>query len=301
METMSITEASIHSLLEQYSQRTNHVLETHLNHLPSSSTHLVEAMKYSVLTGGKRIRPLLIYLTGEMLNADFARLDIAAAAIECVHAYSLIHDDLPAMDNALLRRGQATCHIQYNEALAILAGDALQAFAYDIISHAEIMPATMRLKVIQELSISSGPAGMCEGQAADLLAEQKLLTLQELEGIHIKKTGMLIGSAVRIGAYIADRYAVLPVLDRYAAAVGLAFQVQDDILDLIGDEKETGKDHGHDAAHHKNTFPSLLGLEGAQQKARELHATAINALKELKGYNIQPLIDLANFVVTRHR
>lgn len=288
-------------LIKKYSQRTDLALQTFLNQFPADRSPLLDAMKYSVLSGGKRIRPFLIYSVGEMLQGDLNRLDIAAAAIECIHAYSLIHDDLPAMDNAALRRGQPTSHMKYGEAQAILAGDALQAMAYDMLSHAEIMPPLMRVKIMQELSRSSGVIGMCGGQADDLLAENCRLTLEELQQVHIKKTGMLIRSAVRIGAHIANRYAILPVLDRYATAIGLAFQIQDDILDLIGNEASTGKDHGSDAINQKNTFPALLGLEGAQEKANELYTIAINALKELKGYNTEVLMDLTHYIIHRQQ
>lgn len=293
-------ETAFQSLLKKYNHRVNSILSQYFKMLPNADSKLAAAMSYGALLGGKRIRPFLVYAVGEMLGANIQRLDISAAAIECIHAYSLIHDDLPAMDDATLRRGQPACHIKYGEATAILAGDALQTLAFAIISHAEILPITTRIKIIQELSAAIGITGLCEGQSIDLETEGKQINLQTIEFIHRQKTGLLIRAAVRLGAYTADRHAVLPKLERYANAIGLAFQIQDDILDIVGSSYNTGKDHNSDSKQKKNTFPALLGLENAQQKAYDLYLEAIEALKELKGYNTEPLMLLANFVIKRN-
>jgi len=293
-------DTSFHDTLIHYHQRVDATLAHYLQQLPDTKTNLASAMQYSALLGGKRLRPCLVYAIGEMLGANIERLDVAAAAIECIHAYSLIHDDLPAMDNAPLRRGQPSCHARYGEATAILAGDALQTMAYAIVSHAEILPIQTRIKIIQELSASSGADGLCEGQAADLEAEGKHVDLQTLKFIHHRKTGLLIRSAVRLGAYTADRQSMLPKLDSYADAIGLAFQIQDDILDVIGSSEETGKIQGGDNELQKSTFPSVLGLEQAQQKAYDLYLSAMEILQELKGYNTEMLKYLTNFIIERN-
>lgn len=293
-------ETSFQTTLQKYQQRVDNTLSHYLDALPNTKTNLADAMRHGALLGGKRLRPLLVYAVGEMLGANIQRLDIAAAAIECIHAYSLIHDDLPAMDNAPLRRGKPTCHIQFGEATAILAGDALQTLAYTIVSQAEILPANTRIKIIQELSYASGAAGLCEGQAADLQAEGQNISLSDLEFIHRKKTGVLIRAAVRLGAYTADRQSMMDKLDRYSEAIGLAFQIQDDILDIVGDSANTGKLQGIDHHLQKNTFPSILGLEHAQQKAYDLYLEAMEILKELKGYNTELLMLLTNYIIERN-
>lgn len=237
-------------LLDAYQQQVNGALTRFIEPLPFQSSPLVNAMHYGALLGGKRLRPFLVYATGEMLHADPASLDAPAAAVECIHAYSLIHDDLPAMDDDALRRGQPTCHIKYGEDTAILAGDALQTLAFSILAD-EAMPgvsAEYRLMMLSELAKASGVAGMCGGQALDLAAEGQSVDLDQLEQIHRHKTGALIRSAVRLGALTAGDAGreALPLLDRYAEAIGLAFQVQDDILDVIGDTAVIGKRQGAD-------------------------------------------------------
>ncbi|ADO08573.1 geranyltranstransferase [Pantoea vagans C9-1] len=264
-------------------------------------------MHYGALLGGKRLRPFLVYATGEMLHANPASLDVPAAAVECIHAYSLIHDDLPAMDNDALRRGQPTCHIKYGEDTAILAGDALQTLAFSILAD-EAMPgvsAEYRLMMLSELAKASGVAGMCGGQALDLAAEGKSIDLDQLEQIHRHKTGALIRSAVRLGALTAGDAGreALPLLDRYAEAIGLAFQVQDDILDVIGDTAVIGKRQGADQDLGKSTYPSLLGLESARAKARDLYQEALDALELLAAhsYNTTALQALASFIIERDK
>jgi len=295
-------------LQHTYSQRVDHVLSALLTQLPFAQQPLAEAMHYGALLGGKRLRPFLVYATGSMLGVDLAKLDAPAAAIECIHAYSLIHDDLPAMDDDDLRRGSPTCHIKFGEANAILAGDALQTLAFSILSDPNLfadvhIELPTRLAMIKELAFASGAQGMCLGQSMDLLAEGKQITLMQLEQIHNHKTGALITTAVCLGALSANINvdAVLPLLNRYSQAIGLAFQVQDDILDVIGDTDKIGKRQGSDQQHHKSTYPALLGLAPAQVKMLSLHQQAIDALNELKllGYNTNQLEKLANFIVER--
>ncbi|MBZ6386538.1 MULTISPECIES: (2E,6E)-farnesyl diphosphate synthase [Pantoea] len=294
-------------LLSVYPERANAALSRLLEPLPFQSSPLVNAMRYGALLGGKRLRPFLVYATGEMFNADPASLDAPAAAVECIHAYSLIHDDLPAMDDDALRRGQPTCHIKYGEDTAILAGDALQTLAFSILAE-EPMPGVSdasRIAMIAELARASGVAGMCGGQALDLAAEGQRVGLEQLEQIHRHKTGALIRAAVRLGALAAGERGrdALPALDRYADAIGLAFQVQDDILDVVGDSAVTGKKQGADQDLDKSTYPSLLGLDNARAKARELHQQALSALDILAAQSLDTtaLQALASFIIERDK
>ncbi len=286
-------------------KRVDQALTTYIDAQPFSDSPLVSAMRHGALLGGKRLRPYLVYATGELFGLDLKNLDAPAAAIECIHAYSLIHDDLPAMDDDDLRRGQPTCHIRFGEANAILAGDALQTLAFTLLADAPMPAVRMqdRLSMISELASASGVAGMCAGQALDLAAEGQQVDLQALEQIHRHKTGALIRAAVRIGALAAGETgrAALPVLDTYSQAIGLAFQVQDDILDVIGDTEKLGKRQGADQQLGKSTYPALLGLDGAQAKARDLYQEAVSALAQLDAlsYNTAPLLALASFVIER--
>ncbi|WP_413698582.1 (2E,6E)-farnesyl diphosphate synthase [Psychromonas sp. KJ10-10] len=253
--------------------------------------------------GGKRVRPFLVYAVGEMLGSKLETLDPLACAVECIHAYSLIHDDLPAMDDDALRRGQKTCHIQFDEATAILAGDALQALAFDIIATPiEGLTHQTQLKMVKTLAKASGEAGMCGGQSLDLKAENKQVDLQTLEKIHAEKTGALIKSAVELGALSDESLAPehYEQLQKFAQAIGLAFQVQDDILDIISDTKTLGKPQGSDVAHHKSTYPALLGLEQAIAKAQSLYQEALHALSQLP-YNTQLLESFALYIIKRDR
>lgn len=253
--------------------------------LPPAQTHparLHQAMRYSALSGGKRIRPVLVFATGDALSIARDSLDGIAAAVELIHAYSLIHDDLPAMDNDDLRRGQATCHKAFDEATAILAGDALQALAFYILARdrAMLADAETRLRMIERLGLACGSRGMAGGQAIDLEAVGKNLDIAELEDMHIHKTGALIRAAVLLAAMNraeADP-AQLEGLDRYGKCVGLAFQIRDDILDIEGETEIIGKTRGADLALAKPTYPAVLGMEGAKQRARELHEQALDAL-----------------------
>jgi farnesyl diphosphate synthase len=293
--------------LNGYHQQVNAALTRFIEPLPFQSSPLVNAMHYGALLGGKRLRPFLVYATGEMLHADPASLDAPAAAVECIHAYSLIHDDLPAMDDDALRRGQPTCHIKYGEDTAILAGDALQTLAFSILTDTPMpgVSAEYRLMMLSELAQASGVAGMCGGQALDLAAEGQSVDLVQLEQIHRHKTGALIRAAVRLGALAAGETgrAALPALDRYAEAIGLAFQVQDDILDVVGDTAVIGKRQGADQHLGKSTYPSLLGLEQARAKARDLYQEALDALEILaaQSYNTTALQALASFIIERDK
>ncbi len=301
----SIISSSFAQSQRQAQARVDQFLQSTLDAVPFSDTPLANAMKHGALLGGKRLRPFLTYAVGTMLGVSEHNLDAPAAAIECIHAYSLLHDDLPAMDDDDLRRGQPTCHIKFGEANAILAGDALQTLAFEILASTPMpdVSDTDRIAMLAELAHASGIAGMCGGQALDLEAEGKQVDLAALERIHQHKTGALIRAAVRLGALAAGESGrqILPALDRYAESIGLAFQVQDDILDVIGDSEVTGKRQGSDIQQAKSTYPSLLGLESAQQKAIELYNDSINALATIMelGYNTATLKALANFVIER--
>lgn len=295
------------ALQQAHHQRVNTALQGFIAALPFQSTPLVNAIEYGALLGGKRLRPFLVYATGQMLHADDSALDAPAAAVECIHAYSLIHDDLPAMDDDSLRRGQPTCHIKFGEDTAILAGDALQTLAFSILADAPMpgVTAEFRIAMLSELAQASGVAGMCGGQALDLAAEGKRIDLAALEQIHRHKTGALIRSAARLGALAAGERgrSALPALDRYASAIGLAFQVQDDILDVIGDTAVLGKQQGADQQLGKSTYPALMGLEGARTKAWDLYQESLSALETLaaQSYNTTPLRALAGFIIERDK
>ena len=273
--------------------------------LPAADLHpcaLHQAMRYAVLGGGKRIRPVLVYLSGAAVGAAPETLDGPACAVEFIHAYSLIHDDLPAMDNDDLRHGQPTCHKAFGEALAILAGDALQALAFQVLGQDEAMVAdsALRLRMLGVLAQAAGSRGMVGGQAIDLAAVGRDLSLAELENMHIHKTGALIRASVLLGAISqpAVEPVVLERLDRYAKCIGLAFQIRDDILDVIGDTATLGKTTGADRALDKPTYPALLGLDGAREHARMLHEEALASLQPL-GPEAEPLRWLASYIVER--
>ena len=287
--------------LQQVQTRINRFLEAQFEGIESHNAPLLDAMKYALLLGGKRVRPFLVYATGQMLGAEKQTLDYAAAAIEAIHAYSLIHDDLPAMDNDNLRRGHPTCHIQFDEATAILAGDALQSFAFEILTKTPNISATQKLALVKILAQGSGVQGMCLGQSLDLISEHKQISLSELELIHRNKTGALLIAALKLGficsPYFADK-TLEQSLTQYAEAIGLAFQVQDDILDIEGDSAEIGKPVGSDLGLDKSTYPKLLGLEGAKQKAQELYQTALHELDNLP-FDTTALRALAEFIVNR--
>jgi farnesyl diphosphate synthase len=289
--------------ITHYQLRVNEQLSQHLKVTNPTSQKLNEAMAYGALLGGKRIRPFLVYAVGEMLGSSLEKLDPLACAIECIHAYSLIHDDLPAMDDDELRRGQKTCHIQFDEATAILAGDALQTLAFDIISNPirNMSPKT-QLNMVKVLAEASGEAGMCGGQSLDLEAENKKINLSSLKKIHAAKTGSLIKASVVLGALTDETIPIehLQQLRKFSSAVGLAFQVQDDILDITSDTETLGKPQGSDIAHHKSTYPSLLGLEQSIAKAQSLYKEALHALSQLP-YNTELLESFALYIIKRDR
>jgi farnesyl diphosphate synthase len=264
---------------------------------------LHQAMRYSVLDGGKRMRPMLTYCTGKALGISQEALDGPACAVEFIHVYSLIHDDLPAMDDDDLRRGKATCHVAFDEATAILAGDALQALAFAILAHDPSITATAegRLKMIIALAKASGSQGMVGGQAIDLQSVGTRLNLPELENMHIHKTGALIRASVNMATLAkADMdSAVATKLDHYAKCIGLSFQVKDDILDEESDTATLGKTQGKDKDNDKPTYPALLGLSGAKKKAQELHEKALDSLS-IFGQEADLLRDLSLYIIQRN-
>lgn len=273
-----------------------------LAEMPVTDPRLRDAMQYSLLLGGKRLRPFLVYAVGRMLGATLTDLDGPAAAIECLHSYSLIHDDLPAMDDDDLRRGQPTCHKAFDEATAILAGDALQTLAFEILTQHPFSQVTVtrQLELIRELAQQSGYQGMCGGQAIDLAHTDKTMSLAALEQMHRLKTGALIRCAVHFGWLCSPDHNPqhLQALQQYAAAIGLAFQVQDDILDIESDTVTLGKPQGSDLQANKVTYPALLGLEAAKHKAADLVAEAQQALQTLP-YDTTELAALAGYVIAR--
>ena len=288
--------------IRRYQARSEQMLDRYLQ-LPEPGTpRLLEAMRYSVLGGGKRLRPILVYCTGEALGARFEALDAPAAAVELIHAYSLVHDDLPAMDDDDLRRGRPTCHKAYDEGTAVLVGDALQALAFDVIAADESpgVGAAARLQALRVLAQGIGTAGMAGGQAIDLEAVGRRLDFAQLEDMHRRKTGALIRASVLLGAITASVTAgpEFEALDRFGAELGLAFQIQDDILDVEGDVATLGKLVGADAARDKPTYPSLLGMDRARVLARESRDQALASLAVL-GERGATLAALAHFVVDR--
>lgn len=292
----------IETRIRDYQARIERVLDAALPTAECIPQRLHAAQRYSVLGGGKRLRPVLVYCTGEALGIDAETLDSPAAAVELIHAYSLVHDDLPAMDDDDLRRGQPTTHRAFDEATAILAGDALQVAAFSLLArenNPNISPSA-RLQMVRILADASGTAGMAGGQALDLAAVGRNLSLDELEAMHRLKTGALIRASVLIAASAALQLApaALEALDGYAQDIGLAFQIQDDILDVEGDTRDLGKTVGADAAKSKPTYASLLGLQGAKERAQALKNRACERLIPL-GPRAQILAWLARYVVDR--
>jgi len=263
-------------------------------------------MRYAVLGGGKRVRPLLAFAAGEAaakepVLADPERLEIAACAVECIHAYSLVHDDLPCMDNDVLRRGKPTCHVEFDEATALLAGDSLQALAFQLLAEHRLCDEPQaQLEMMRILAAACGSRGMAGGQAIDLASVGQPLTLAELEHMHIHKTGALIRASVALGARCANALSPeqLARLDHYANCVGLAYQVVDDVLDQESSTATLGKTAGKDAASHKPTYVSVIGLARAKALAGELREQAQTALSSL-GAGARRLSDLADFIVLR--
>ena len=268
------------------------------DHLPAK---LHEAMRYAVLDGGKRVRPLLVFAAGDIVQAPIERLQYAACAVEMIHAYSLVHDDMPAMDNDVLRRGKPTVHVAYGEATALLAGDALQTAAFDVLSAHDLCDQPSdQLRLISVLARASGSAGMCGGQGIDLYSVGQSISLPELEMMHILKTGALIRASVLMGSFCGQ-----PLnedernrLDHFAKCIGLAFQVVDDILDCEADSATLGKTAGKDVANNKPTYVSHLGLAEARRRADSLKADALESLAPF-GARAQRLKEIADFIVER--
>ena len=292
----------IKELLAFHQARTETTLEYWLPQENIAPQQLHKAMRYAVLDGGKRVRPFLVYSTGQALGVPVEQLDGPACAVELVHAYSLIHDDLPAMDDDDLRRGKPTCHKAFDEATAILAGDAIQALAFHVLAHDDKIQvsAQRRLQMIDHLAIASGSRGMAGGQAIDLASVGKSLDLPELEFMHIHKTGALIRTSVMLGALSSEAVtdAQLKQLDHYAKCIGLAFQIQDDILDVEGNTEILGKTQGVDIALNKPTYPALLGLEGAKTRAQELYHEALASIDSYDN-KADPLRWMAEYIISR--
>jgi len=290
--------------LSQWQARSEIELARRLPLASATPQRLHEAMRYSVLGGGKRVRPMLVYATGTALDVPLMRLDASASAIEFIHAYSLIHDDLPAMDDDDLRRGRPTCHKAFDEATAILAGDALQVLAFQLLARDPTLPgkAATRLRLVELLAVASGTDGMAGGQALDLAAEGQRLDLPAVELIHARKTGALIRAAVLMAAACKSPLdtTVAAGLDRFATAIGLAFQIQDDLLDIEGDPTLLGKATGADQVHHKPTYPAVAGVPAAKARVQLLHKQATEALAPL-GAAAAPLHAVSDWLLSRQQ
>ncbi|WP_372863948.1 polyprenyl synthetase family protein [Spongiibacter sp.] len=300
---------SFNDYLQQCQQQVQRALPTMLGSAGSefsdadagqALTRLFEASHYSLMNGGKRVRATLVYATAHALDADIDdnALDSCACAIEMIHAYSLVHDDLPAMDDDALRRGKPTCHIAYDEATAILVGDGLQSRAFELLTELSL-PAENCLAMLRLLAAASGPRGMVGGQAIDLANVNRQLDLATLQTMHQLKTGALIRAAIGLAALASNASAQQrQQLDNYGQAIGLAFQVQDDILDIEGDTAILGKTQGADQSLNKPTFPALLGLDGAKALAQQLHEQALTALQDF-GPGADALRQLSNYIIER--
>jgi geranylgeranyl pyrophosphate synthase len=304
MRRMPVTSdpAPVAALLGEWRSRCEAQLAARLGDRDPATARLHEGMRYSALGGGKRLRPILVYCTGTALGAAAERLDDAAVAVEMLHVYSLVHDDLPAMDDDDLRRGRPPCHKAFDEGTAVLVGDALQALAFEVLAGDEssLLPAASRLQQIQVLSRAIGTDGMAGGQAIDLAAVGRVLDPRTLEDMHRRKTGALLRASVLLGAIgggvtEGPRY---EALSRYGTDLGLAFQIQDDVLDVLGETATLGKIAGADAARGKPTYPSILGLAESQRLARLHCDRAIESLASL-GRGAEPLAQLADYVVNR--
>lgn len=289
--------------IEDARRRVESALDGLLPAQDRSPARLHEAMRYAVLGAGKRLRPLLVYAAGKSVRVEMARLDPMACAVELIHCYSLVHDDLPIMDDDNLRRGRATCHRAFDEATALLVGDSLQSLAFQAL--AQDVPraeAGHRLVMIETLAQAAGSRGMAGGQAMDLAAVGRSISEAELQDMHIHKTGALIRACVRLGALAAPAIEAtdLDQLDHYGKCIGLAFQVQDDILDVTGDVARTGKQQGADARHCKPTYPGMLGMDGARDFARQLCNDALDSLARFDE-QADTLRRIARYIIDRDR
>jgi farnesyl diphosphate synthase len=293
---------SFEDTLRNYRARAETSLERLLLPASVAPVRLHEAMRYATLSGGKRVRAALVYATGEALGASLDVLDAPACAVELIHAYSLVHDDLPCMDNDDLRRGRPTCHKAYDEATALLVGDALQTLAFEMLAVNEHTDPDQRVQMIRALAQSAGSRGMAGGQAIDLASVGKALTGEQLRDMHARKTGALIACAVHLGVLAAGSRdtAAGAALDDYGRAIGLAFQIADDILDVEGATATLGKSAGKDAQAAKPTYVSVLGIDAARAEAKALHRTALESLKIL-GDNGRTLAALAGFIIERRQ
>jgi len=287
-------------LLSGYRQRVESELERRLAGRDGLEPRLKAAISYSLLNGGKRMRPTLVYLAAKFCRGSLQQADSAACAIEAIHSYSLVHDDLPAMDDDELRRGKPTCHIAFDEATAILAGDALLTWAFELLSEPDSnLNATLQLQMVQTLAKASGDLGMVDGQAFDLNSVGKSLTLEQLKAMHRAKTGALIHAALELGAISAEATPEEKrALRTYGDAMGLAFQIKDDLLDIEGDTLTLGKPQGSDQARNKPTYPALVGVEQCRAWLIELQQQAVTALEPF-GSRSQALIALAQYVIDR--
>ena len=288
---------------DQWTRQVLDRVESALDHyLPAADVlpaPLHDAMRYAVMGGGKRVRPLLCHAAGELTNATPEALDAAACALEMIHVYSLVHDDMPCMDDDDMRRGKPTVHVKYDEPTALLVGDALQSQAFVTLT-SDVLDAPRKAALVRELALASGSIGMAGGQAIDLASVGHSLTREQLETMHRLKTGALLRASVRMGALAGDTPSqdTLAALDKYAAAVGLAFQVVDDILDVTADSATLGKTAGKDAKDGKPTYVSIIGLDASRALAQQLRADAHAALEPF-GARAQRLAELADLVVNR--
>lgn len=286
--------------MRTYIPKINDTLESLLMEDPSVPERLRESMLYSIRAGGKRIRPLLLLATLEDLNVELKDALLIAASLELIHTYSLIHDDLPSMDDDDLRRGKPTNHKVYGEAMAILAGDAMQTLAFETLSNLPTTEPRIAIELVRLLAVASGANGMVAGQVLDLEGEKKSLSMQQLERIHMNKTGALLTCCIEFGASLSELPAESMVaIKNYAKNIGLAFQIQDDILDVTATTEELGKNAGSDESSEKTTYPMLLGLEGAKEQLIHHHTIAVNSLSFLE--KEQSYLQLfANYIVNRN-
>ena len=298
--TTSLASPAFSDWMQDIQARIETALERKLPAADTTPTRLHQAMRYACLGGGKRVRPLLAFAAGELSDAPVTRLETVACAVECIHAYSLVHDDLPCMDDDVLRRGRPTCHVEYDEPTALLVGDSLQSFAFELLSQETLGEPTQQLRMLHLLAYASGSRGMAGGQAIDLDSVGKTLSQPQLEQMHALKTGALIRAAILLGALCGKPLdeTAMTALDRFSQAAGLLFQVVDDILDTTASTSTLGKTAGKDAAADKPTYVSLLGLEGARALAENLRTQALSTLSPF-GEKGRRLTELAEFIVRR--
>ncbi len=288
------------SLITHYQQQVDQALEQLLTAKSYRANELSQAMHYSTFNGGKRIRPLLVYLTGQALGLNAEYQDAPACAVELIHCYSLVHDDMPAMDDDDLRRGKATCHKQFSEAIALLTGDALQTLAFEALTQSTYLHDKQIVSMVRVLAQCSGITGMAGGQAIDLSSTGQTLSLEKLKTMHEHKTGALIRASVQLGALCSETLSAneQELLDKYAKNIGLSFQIKDDILDIESDTLTLGKQQGADIHLNKATYPALLGLDGAKKMAQTCHYNALESLDQFD-HHADPLRELSEFIITR--